>query len=65
MNVTDHEWLDKRYINSRPPWKSKKTGEMINRVGFYMDEYLAINLMGVPAYLKKAWDVVGIVSGHG
>jgi len=30
-----------------------------------MDEYLAINLMGIPSYLKKAWDVVGIVSGHG
>jgi hypothetical protein len=30
-----------------------------------MDEYLAINLMGIPRYLNKAWDVVGIVSGHG
>jgi len=65
MQVTDHPWLDERYIKSRPPWKDPKTGKMINRVGYYMDEYLAINLMGVPAYLKKAWDVVGIVSGHG
>lgn len=65
MNVTDFEWLDERFLKSRPPWKSPTTGKMINRVGFYMDEYLAINLMGIPAYLKKAWDVVGIVSGHG
>jgi hypothetical protein len=30
-----------------------------------MDEFLGINLMGIPRYLNKAWDVVGIVSGHG
>jgi len=65
MNVTDFEWLDEHYIKSHPPRISEKTGDRINRVGFYMDEYLAMNLMGVPAYLKKAWDVVGIVSGHG
>jgi hypothetical protein len=29
-----------------------------------MDEYLAINLMGIPNYLKKSFDVVGILSGH-
>jgi len=65
MNITDFEWLDEHFIKSRRPWRSPTTGKMINRVGFYMDEYLAMNLMGVPAYLKKAWDVVGIVSGHG
>lgn len=30
-----------------------------------MDEFLAINLMGVPKYLDKSYDCVGIVSGHG
>jgi len=30
-----------------------------------MDEFLGINLMGIPNYLNKAWDVVGIISGHG
>jgi hypothetical protein len=30
-----------------------------------MDEFLAINLMGVPRYLDKSYDCVGIVSGHG
>jgi hypothetical protein len=30
-----------------------------------MDEYLAINLMGIPDYLKHSYDVVGIFSGHG
>jgi intein/homing endonuclease len=35
------------------------------RKGYYMDEYLAINLMGIPKYLAAAWDVVGIVSRHG
>jgi len=65
MQVTNFEWLDERYIKSRPPWKSKITGKKINRVGYYMDENLATNMMGVPTYLKKAWDVVGIVSGHG
>lgn len=33
--------------------------------GFYMDGYLAHNLLGIPAYLDKKWDVVGIISGHG
>lgn len=51
MNVTDFKWVDKRF--NRP------------RVGFYMDEYLAINLMGIPEYLKRSYDVVGIFSGHG
>lgn len=33
--------------------------------GFLMDTYLCSNLLGVPGYLKKKWDVVGIISGHG
>ena len=33
--------------------------------GYYMDGYLARNLAPIPVYLKAAWDVVGIVSGHG
>ena len=51
MTVTDFHWYDERYQKER--------------IGFYMDEYLAMNLMGIPRYLNKAWDVVGIVSGHG
>jgi len=65
MQVTDFRWVDERYIKSKPLWKDPETGKMINRIGYYMDEYLAMNLMGIPAYLNKAWDVVGIVSGHG
>lgn len=33
--------------------------------GFYMQGYLKQNLDGIPLFLKKAWDCVGIVSGHG
>lgn len=33
--------------------------------GFLMDGYLCNNLLGIPGYLKKKWDVVAIVSGHG
>lgn len=40
-----------------------KTGEP--KKGFYMDGYLASNLLGIKGYLRKEWDVVGIVSGHG
>lgn len=35
------------------------------KVGFYMDGYLKKNLDGIPNFLKKEWDVVGIVTGHG
>ena len=35
------------------------------KIGYYMDGYLKKNLDGVPGFLKKEWDVVGIVSGHG
>lgn len=51
LNVTDFKWYDERYQKER--------------TGYYMDEYLAMNLMGIPRYLEKSWDVVGIVSGHG
>jgi hypothetical protein len=51
INVTNHKWIDSRF---------KKP-----RIGYYMDEYLAINLMGIPAYLDRSYDVVGIFSGHG
>ena len=52
MSVTDFKWTDTRFNNKL-------------RVGYYMDEYLAINLMGIPEYLKRSYDVVGIFSGHG
>jgi hypothetical protein len=35
------------------------------RTGYYMQGYLKVNLDGVPGFLKKEWDVVGIVTGHG
>ena len=50
MRVTDIKWMNKK-------------GDP--KIGYYMDEFLGINLMGIPEYLKKSWDVVGIVSGHG
>jgi hypothetical protein len=51
LHVTNFLWYDPRYG--------------VNREGYYMDEYLAINLMGIPKYLDKSYDCVGIVSGHG
>lgn len=51
MTVTDIRWLDPRFNRTR--------------IGYYMDEYLAINLMGIPGYLERSYDVVGIFSGHG
>lgn len=51
MTVTDFKWMDPRFSRYR--------------VGYYMDEYLAINLTGIPEYLKRSYDVVGIFSGHG
>lgn len=33
--------------------------------GFYMQPYLKYNLDAVLGFLEKAWDCVGIVSGHG
>jgi len=43
-------------------WENKG-GE--TKVGFYMDGYLAENLQHIPAFLKKDFDCVGIVSGRG
>jgi hypothetical protein len=50
MFVTDIVWINK--------YGAK-------RIGYYMDEFLAMNLMAIPQYLQKSWDVVGICSGHG
>lgn len=41
----------------------RKSGEVTQ--GFYMDRWMKENLDDIPAFLRKAWDVVGIVSGHG
>ena len=35
------------------------------QVGFYMDGYLKANLDGIPNFLAKEYDCVGIVSGQG
>tara|TARA_R100000750_G_C2344111_1_gene95516 strand:- start:458 stop:1426 length:969 start_codon:yes stop_codon:yes gene_type:complete len=40
-----------------------KNGKEIT--GFYMDRWLKDNLDGIPSFIKKDWDCVGIVSGHG
>jgi len=42
---------------------TKKTGKVTE--GMYIDRWLKENLDGIPHFLKKSWDVVGIVSGHG
>lgn len=63
VNVTDYEWFDARYP-SRPVWMGKDN-KVKNRKGYYMDEFLATNLIGIPRYLQASWDVVGIISGHG
>jgi len=33
--------------------------------GFYMQQYLKNNIDGIDKFLKKSWDCIGIVSGHG
>ena len=33
--------------------------------GFYMDRYEKENLEGIPAFIVKDWDVVGVISGSG
>jgi len=50
MKVTDMNGWDKR----GNPQK-----------GFYMDGYLKSNLDGIPGFLKKGYDCVGVVSGMG
>ena len=73
MMATDFQWLDPRMAKDPvkyPQWICNQKwnanyGKPVNRIGFYMDEFLALNLNSLPNYLKNAWDVVGIVSGHG
>jgi hypothetical protein len=48
----------KRLKNKGKPTQHEVTG-------FYMDGYLKTNLDPIPAFLKKSWDCVCIVSGHG
>ena len=43
-------------------WKNK-SGEL--KRGYGLENYLVENMSGIPSFLKKGWDVVGIVSGHG
>ena len=43
--------------------RTNKGGEL--KSGFYMDGYMKQNLDPIPKFLKKKWDVVGIISGHG
>lgn len=43
----------------------RKDSEGKIRRGYYMQGYLKQNLDPIPQFLKKEWDVVGIVSGHG
>ena len=50
---------DENFILNKGKSREKETK------GLYMNGYLKQNLDGIPPYLKKAWDVVGIVSGHG
>jgi hypothetical protein len=40
-----------------------KNGDI--KIGYYMDGYLAENLQGIPAFLSKDFDCVGIISGRG
>ncbi len=49
-------------VISRYKSPSKK-GEL--RKGYYMDGYLAENLLPVPEFLRKDFDLVGIISGRG
>lgn len=47
-------------------WKKKdKDGKEELRKGYYMDEYLAENMAGIPKHIKGDWDCIGIVSGSG
>lgn len=44
-------------------WRKTRKGEI--KTGYYMANYLRQNLDGIPNFLSKSWDVVGIISGHG
>jgi len=47
-------------------YKTTREGNVMKTSGgYYMDGYLKENLDTIPILLSKAWDVVGIVSGHG
>ncbi len=43
-------------------WKNK-SGEL--KEGYGLEDYLVQNMAGIPSFLRKGWDVVGIISGHG
>lgn len=43
--------------------RTKEDGTLLS--GYYMDGYLMENLNGIPRYLERKFDVLGIVSGHG
>ncbi len=49
-------------IVTNKKWRNK-SGEL--KKGYGLENYLVENMAGVPAFLKKGWDVVGIISGHG
>ena len=49
-------------IVTNKKWRNK-SGEL--KVGYGLENYLVENMSGIPAFLKKGWDVVGIISGHG
>jgi len=59
--VTDVKWKNKE---DREKDKKTQTNKHFH-IGFYMDGYLAENLQHIPAFLKKDFDCVGIVSGRG
>lgn len=50
MIVTDFKW-------------ARKDGTPV--IGYYMNIYLAMNLQGIPGFLDKSFDCVGIISGRG
>jgi len=45
--------------------KNKGKKNEFVQTGYYMQGYLKNNLDGIPGFLKKSWDVVGVISGHG
>jgi len=45
--------------------KNKGKKNEFEMTGYYLDGYLKNNLDGIPRFLSKSWDVVGIISGHG
>jgi hypothetical protein len=43
-------------------WRNK-SGEL--KQGYGLENYIVTNLSGIPKFLSKGWDVVGIITGHG